>query len=46
MKRRDEQRKHWADTYRKDKGHRCERKVGMGKSRKVLKEESGKIGTE
>lgn len=30
----------------KIKGHRCERKVGMGKSRKVLKEESGKIGTE
>lgn len=26
--------------------HKCERKADMGKSKKVLKEESGKIGKE
>lgn len=28
------------------KMHKCKRKVDMGKSKKVLKEESGKIGKE
>lgn len=46
MQKTGEQRKHWADTYRKDKVCRCERKVDMGKSKGELKEESGKIGTE
>lgn len=40
----DEQKKYWVDTHKKV--HKCKRKVDMGKSKKVLKEESGKIGTE